>query len=940
MLRFFFTILFFLSSFAYLFAQSKIDSLKQVAAIIQNDSLLVSTYLKLYYEYHRIDQKQALDYAVKAEKLSVTANLDLYNARAKYSKALVLRNMRNFEEAGVVLDSALLLFTKLNKTNNIIASKIVQARLAQLQSKLEDALEIYLVTLPLAIETKDKFSECKIYSYLGSLYKIQKQYNKAIDNFQLALSLAKELNLKPAISACLSNLGAMYSLIAEYDKALTYQKLALQLKQESKDKLGASRVLNNIGIIYNNLNQYDVAEQNFNQAALLAKETGNNQMVAYIEYGLTVSAFLKGEFNKCIRRGNRLITQLDALADLDLTTKVYWRMSRAYAKIGEFEKAHAHAVIHYTLADSLYNENMLTITNKMEAQYQNKQKAKEIALLESENNLQEVQIQKRENERNYIIAFAAIVLLLTGLLYNQYRIKKKANAKLKELDQLKSEFFANISHEFRTPLSLIMAPLKEDIEQSKNEKERIKYEMMYRNADRLFNLINQLLDLSKLEGRAIKLEISATEVNHFFKIITASFSSLAEYQKVDFRSEVPEGGTFIELDQDILQKVCYNLLSNAFKFTKPGGEVDFKVSVDKNELRITITDSGKGIPVEDQEKIFDRFFQSSNEQQLGTGIGLALTKQLVQFHQGKIKFESIVDKGSTFTVKIPVKKANPLEKIDTIKGYGMLLQNDVANTKVEKTDDSENKPIILIVEDNPDLRNYLGELLHENYTIRKAQDGVEGIEKAKEIIPDLVISDVTMPGKDGLEVCNELKEATETNHIPVILLTARADQKSKLKGLANGADDYLLKPFDPKELTIRISNLLEQRAKLKEKYTKLLLLEPTEIEISNREEIFLKTVMEVVDKYMNDSAFSVEQFCSELGMSRMQLHRKLTALTGHSATTFVRHQRLVRASQLLASGEPVSQVAYAVGFGSLSYFTRAFKEEFGVVPSEYLPSKV
>ncbi len=364
-----------------------------------------------------------------------------------------------------------------------------------------------------------------------------------------------------------------------------------------------------------------------------------------------------------------------------------------------------------------------------------------------------------------------------------------------------------------------------------------------------------------------------------------------------------------------------------------------KVSVDENELRITVADSGSGIPIEDQKRIFDRFFQSSNEQQLGTGIGLALTKQLVQFHQGKIKLESVPGKGSTFTVEIPVKKSTTPEKASIIKGSDVQLQDNVPSTKVEEISGEENEPIILIIEDNPDLRNYLCELLQENYTIHKAENGIDGIKKAMEIIPDLIISDVMMPGKDGLAVCNELKEATETNHIPVILLTARADQESKLKGLTNGADDYLLKPFDPKELKIRISNLLDQRIKLKEKYTRLLLLEPAEIEISNAEETFLKTVMEVVIKRIDDSAFSVEQFCSELGMSRMQLHRKLTALTGHSATTFVRNQRLVRASQLLVAGEPVSQVAYAVGFGSLSYFTRAFKEEYGVVPSEYASTK-
>jgi DNA-binding response OmpR family regulator/anti-sigma regulatory factor (Ser/Thr protein kinase) len=498
---------------------------------------------------------------------------------------------------------------------------------------------------------------------------------------------------------------------------------------------------------------------------------------------------------------------------------------------------------------------------------------------------------------------------------------------------MKSDFFANISHEFRTPLSLIMAPLKEKMEVSVNQKEQEEYGMMYRNADHLFNLINQLLDLSKLENGKIKLEKSVLELSHFFKIIAASFSSLAEYRHIDFSSEIQDETIWVELDQDIIQKICYNLLSNAFKFTPEDGCVLLKVEFSQPHLKITISDTGSGIPIEDQDKVFNRFFQSSHTNQLGTGIGLALTKELVEFHQGKIRLSSTAGKGTTFFIEIPVDQISAPDKQETAVKFNTPFDFNTIQNK--NNGHGKVGPLILIIEDNPDLRGYLGELFQGNYIIHKSHNGAEGIQKAMEIIPDLIICDVMMPEKDGMEVCEALKKAAETNHIPIILLTAKVNQESKLHGLTIGADDYLSKPFDPKELKIRVSNLLEQRRILKAKYAKLLLLQPDEIEVSSSDELFLKKVMGIVSRNMEDSEFTVDKFSLEVGMSRMQLHRKLSALTGYSSMTFVRHQRLHRATQLLIAGEPVSQVAYAVGFAGLSSFTRAFKKEFHVAPSEY-----
>lgn len=916
-------------------AQSKIDSLEKVLTIITNDSLKVYTYLHLRAAYHRIDQQKALEYTLKAEALAKEAGLTSSLGEAKYRKGTVLLTMSVYDQAEIEFQEALKIFKSLGSKKGIVSVKIDLARLQQIQSKTEEAISLFFEAIPLTQQIDDRNAEARIYNYLGESFKIQRQYDKAIMHYELALELVKELDFEPGISACLANLGAVYTEIGDYDKAIAYHEEALQLKRGSGDKLGASRVLTNLGEAFLLKGQFDLSESYFNDAYDLAKEVNNISHQAIVEYGLARMYLQRGDATRSIEVAKEIVTTLRILKDLDLAVKTHGLLFQAYMKAGRTEEALANAMLHSQLSDSLYNEKILSVTNELEVKYQNEQKLKEIALLESRNNFQTLQIQKGENERNYLIALTIVILLLLALGYNQYRIKQKANVRLEELDKLKSDFFANISHEFRTPLSLIMAPLKEMMDKTSDNHNRHGYQLMYRNADRLLKLIDQLLDLSKLEHKSFVLKKSNVEIGHLLKIIVASFSSLAEYKKIQFNSSLPVGKNFVVVDQDIIQKICYNLLSNAFKFTSEEGEVSFDATISQSRLKILVSDSGSGVPLKDQEKIFDRFFQSSAGNHLGTGIGLALTKELVEFHGGKINLERSSVEGSVFAVVIPVQRAKEADDNDS-NDVGSVLTIDYGGKQMTQPElVGKDGPVVLVIEDNPDLASYLNEILSKDYVVHHSSNGSLGIMKAKEVVPDLIISDVMMPVKDGIQVCEELKQATETDHIPIILLTARADQESKISGLTTGADDYLLKPFDPDELKARVSNLLAQRTKLREKYSKQLLLESAEMKISGSQEVFLKSIKKIVSQHLDNSEFTAEDFSKEMGMSRMQLHRKLTALTGQSATSFVREQRLVKASQLLRSGEPVSQVAYAVGFSSLSYFTKNFKQAYGVAPSEY-----
>jgi DNA-binding response OmpR family regulator len=481
---------------------------------------------------------------------------------------------------------------------------------------------------------------------------------------------------------------------------------------------------------------------------------------------------------------------------------------------------------------------------------------------------------------------------------------------------MKSRFFANISHEFRTPLTLILGPLKKLLAGDFPGDPKEQFRLMLRNGQRLLLLINQLLDLSKLDAGGMSLEARPQNLVSVVKYIVLSFSSLAERNHITLKFMAPNESIRVYLDRDKLEKITVNLLSNAFKFTPEGGEVEVAVAVGSEKqppitatasatefVQISVRDSGIGIPAERLPHIFDRFYQvdsSHTREQEGTGIGLALTKELVELHGGDIHVRSELGRGSTFVVRLPLGKEHLRENeiVKEIPEADDGSPDDVTRQiEFEETPDTEaiagreeetptekESPIILIVEDHRDMRTYIREMLDKDHRVIEAGDGAQGFEKAVDSIPDLIISDVMMPGMDGFELCHKLKTDERTSHIPVILLTARASGASKVEGLETGADDYITKPFDASELRARVKNLIEQRRKLRERFSREVTLQPGDIAITSMDEQFLHRAIEVIEEHIADANFSLDEFTRKVGMSRMQLHRKLRALTDQSAT--------------------------------------------------------
>ena len=517
--------------------------------------------------------------------------------------------------------------------------------------------------------------------------------------------------------------------------------------------------------------------------------------------------------------------------------------------------------------------------------------------------------------------------------------------KLLELDQAKSRFFANISHEFRTPLTLISGCLEDLTKRDGEEENHVRISVMQKNADRLRQLIEQLLDLSKLESGKLTLNVAPINPGNFLRAITSSFSSWAAQKQIVLSVDVPQHEVLGYMDEDVLEKIINNLLSNAIKFTPQQGQVSLLADWNAEELNVHVQDNGPGIPAAKIHQIFERFYQvddSNTRIQEGSGIGLALVKELVSLHHGQIAVESQPGKRTSFKVTIPIhekyyssSEIGSVQNNKTSKSFVEFDKNAAVETYSEFTGDSSEKPIILVVEDNIDLGRYIGDHL-PGCGIILAFNGTDGVNKAFHHVPDLIISDVMMPEMDGIEFCKKIKEDEKTSHIPVILLTAKADVESRLEGLETGADDYMTKPFNARELQTRIKNLILQREKLRERFSRTVILKPKDIAITSPDETFLEKVMAIVENHLSDSEFSVDVFQKEIGTSRMQLHRKLKALTGHSAGEFLRIQRLIRASEMLSkTDDNISEVCYQTGFTSLSYFAKCFKKQFGITPKDF-----
>jgi CheY-like chemotaxis protein/nitrogen-specific signal transduction histidine kinase len=528
--------------------------------------------------------------------------------------------------------------------------------------------------------------------------------------------------------------------------------------------------------------------------------------------------------------------------------------------------------------------------------------------------------------------------------------EKKEAEKLQEMDKIKTNFFTNISHEFRTPLTLILGPAKQIFENSNNNSIREEAEVIIKSAKKLNRLVDQLLDLSRVEAGQMRLRVVPQNLIQVIREMVYSFQPFAESKNISFQFNTSVEKLFLYIDRDKLEKIISNLLSNAFKFTPEGGKINLGVVKNKGYVNINIFDSGIGISKEKISKIFDRFYQvnvNHNREHEGTGIGLALSKELIELHKGKMQVESAEGKGSTFTISIPLgKKHYTVDEIcEPVKGEGVLTDLMLESIPVKETENEKidvnmifetEKPVLLLVEDNADVRCYIRNNLRKEYKILGAADGEDGLKKSIEYIPDLIISDIMMPKIDGFQLCEKLKTDERTSHIPVILLTAKATSRDKIAGYETGADDYIIKPFDIKELQMRIKNLIDQRKMLRKHFLQEGIFSLDNKNIRSVDRRFLEKAVEIINEHLSDLSFGVESFARELSIGRTTLYKKIIALIGEPPGDLIKRIRLGKASYLLnRKAGNISEIALEVGFNNPAYFSECFKKQFGVTPSKY-----
>lgn len=838
----------------------------------------------------------------------------------------------------------------------------------------------------------------------GNLYKSQDENDKAMEAYLEGLKIAEDINNHDREINFLGLIGSLSMKMGDYEEAMNYHHRALVAYKgkekivDKEDSLRFSRTLRLVGQTFMSLNKQDSAIYYFNQALKFC-DSNNLAIITMIRQDLSDFYIATNKLDSALYHA--LINKKVAykLNHYNFSTSVTRSLGEIYMKLGQLDSSEFYLFESLKFAKlsqvNDYEINSLSALQKLYASKSDFQNAYKYILLEQkllkenvhseqskeinrlllrekniENELllkdKELSDQMITNQRVIIFLIVSLVILLVifGIYMRIVSSKMKfSNDKLKELDGVKTRFFANISHEFRTPLTLIQAPLQRILHDEKYVLDRSEYASMLTNSNRLLRLVNELLDLAKLESGQSELKFTNADINQFIKSVVVPFGGYIKKKSLIFSCEISEDSFMTEFDAEKLEKIIYNLLSNAYKYTPDDGGVWFESKIidagnGDHKLYLEVGDTGKGISEDLRPLIFQRFYQigGSKKNISGTGIGLSLVRELVDVQGGTLVLKSEEDKGTVFMITIPLgmsyaKNNNiPYEHVDPILDVAssmdslpyLDIQNDSDNTIDNFDPRRKEKPIMLVVDDNVEIRTQLKKLFNEFYYCLEASDGKEGLEKAESNIPDIILMDYMMPEMDGIEACTLIKSGEKTSHIPVILLTARADEEGKHEGLSTGADDYITKPYDMRELELKVGNLIRQRKMLVEKLgANLNNLRQGDNSLNEKDKLFLDRVIGLIEENINVPDFNVEEMQSHLGMSRSQLNRKLKGITGYSPIELLTNMRMEKAAKLLqSSGMNITEVSYTLGYNDPSYFTRCFKKYHKVSPKNFVKGTV
>lgn len=909
-------LIFFLSLFAVraLAQDGVVDSLeRQLSLYNTRDTIRVNLANALSYQYQWLDFNRSLKYAEDALEVAEAVNFPAGIATACFRLAHCYWALGDTDRSIEKALRAVSIAEQHGLTNILAETYRILAMSYRDQQEIDKAVSYIRKAESLALSKNNWDLLARIYNLAGVIDYTRRYDDSALAYYNKSLEVTEQHpTTKHHVSQVLSNIGEIY-MEHQPDKALEYFTTALASAIETRNRSAETGILADIGRAHIQKKNYTAADQYLQQSLKLSRGLGLKRVSRHVYL---------------------------ALVDLNV-------------RQGKTSDAFNYMKAYYDVRDSLLNGSKTRQIVELETRFEKEKQEQKIAFLEQEQRIQRL--------RTYVLVVGSALLIATlVIIYRLQRLRsakdrqlletqQALNEKLRETDVMKSRFFANISHEFRTPLALILGPLEEQLRSNKLSKdERKDLAVVQRNANRLLTLVNQLLDLSKLDAGKMELSIRKGNLSSFFHLLAASFDSLATHRQIMFYKTIAVGETPVGYDADKIEKIVNNLLFNAFKFTPPGGQVTFTVHtvMENNKVVLSIADTGKGIPVDEQSNIFTPFYQLKNDREdgePGTGLGLSLVNELTRLYGGTLKLESVPDKGTRIEVTLPLYEAGNLEEeLSTVNQRPQIERFISLATYAgsdHTTDKGEETETILVVEDNAELRDFIASGFRGSFQVLTATDGEEGLSMAMEHIPDIIISDIMMPRMNGLDFTLLIKRNERTSHIPVILLTAKADGQSRIEGLKKGADDYLAKPFSMEELQVRVANLVELRkqlaARFKEEFSaeKSPVSEPVE---PSMDEKFMMKVRSVIEENIGNSFFSVEILAAGVNLSRAQLFRKVKALINTSPSELINDIRLQRAAQLIrAKADNVAQIGYAVGFNEQSYFAKRFRKKYGVSPSEY-----
>lgn len=781
---------------------------------------------------------------------------------------------------------------------------------------------------------------------IGNIHLTLDNRETADSVFRVALAGEHELGSDLGQAINYANLGSIFESRGMTDSALVYYRHSMEHNRAAGSTLGISLCHNHFGRIFEQKGQWEEALREYRSAYDLMADNSDRwhwleSCLALVRVNLS-----KGDVptaRKYLARAENVAKETRSLEHL---SEVYRLDYLCHEKQGNCRRALDSYILSRVYADSVRNAENQNHVQNLRVNYEREKSHKELSLIR-ENYRMEQRTKNIFLVSSLFIVFVMLVAL--GFLWYALRMKSRTQRIMRRMEQMRNNFFTNVTHEFRTPLTVILglSELLQKGHSTDSEREEA-LSTIVRQGKSLLGLVNQLLEVTR-----VKSEIGEPEWRHgdavsYTRMIMENYGIYARQKQIDLRFIPSDAVIMMDFVPEYFCKINRNLLSNAFKFTPKGGVIVLAMERSDDVLILRVADSGIGIGKEDLPHIFETFYQGENiGTDIGTGIGLALVQQMVKSMDGHISVESTPGKGSTFTISLPLrhghadwKKWSPEQQMKDDISSTMMLEDTIPELETMPNSDDTVQPTILIVEDNADVSRYIGGLLKENYRLLYAHDGEEGIEKAKECIPDLIVTDLMMPEKDGYTLCREVRQSDLLNHIPIIVITAKCSESDRIQLLDAGADAYLHKPFNADELHVRVLRLLEQRRLLREKYSHAM-CEGTEqsVELSAGDKNFLTRLNDVIYGMMGNSNLSSDMVADRMCMSLSQLNRKIKAITGFSSSGYVLQMRLDKAKRILASTDtPVGDVAMKCGFPEMSYFSRVFKQTFQMTPSQYRKS--